>query len=112
MNPEIHVKCEGYQTACLEGKQKQRQRNYKERLLREKRTDTERERKWQHQTLTAITLVSKQYYKEDTDCAEVQQRLCEWNGEGKCSARADEVLLIFDYLQITEKYASLLHTEP
>jgi len=46
MNPEIHVKCQGYQTACLEGKQKQRQRNYKERILREKRIDTEKERKY------------------------------------------------------------------
>jgi len=64
MNPEIHVKCQGYQTACLEGKQKQRQRNYKERILREKRTDTERERKYNTKLLTAFTLVSKQYYKE------------------------------------------------
>jgi hypothetical protein len=44
LNPEIQVKCQGYQTACLEGKQKQRQRNYKERMLSEKRRYTERER--------------------------------------------------------------------
>ena len=91
MNPEIH--CQGYQTACLEGKQKQRQRNYKERILREKRTDTERERKYstKHQLLllwfpNSTTKKKPIVPKPSNGCAIGKV-------EGKCSAGAGEVLL-------------------
>ena len=98
MIPEIQVKCQGYQTACLEGKQKTETKKLIRKecyVRREENTETEKGNMAVKSNCSYFP-----YTKRTTKNKPSVPRLCYGcaggRGKGKRSAGSGGVLLIYD----------------